>query len=216
MELLAWARANRSYIIEDDYDGEYRYDIRPVPPLHAMDGGGSTIYIGTFSKTLSPTLRLGYLIVPPALCSVITGLKRLSDRHAPALEQHALTALIVDGTYERHVRRMRRKNAERRAALLSALRRHMPGKVTPVGTDAGLHIVAWLDTIPSSHEADFIAVALRAGIGIYPIGPLYEPTIQGTRPACAGLVIGYSALSVDEIDRGVEVLARVVACYKPP
>ena len=210
MELLAWARANGSYVIEDDYDGEYRYDIRPVPPLYAMDGGESTIYIGTVSKTLSPTLRLGYLVVPKALCSVMTGLKRLSDRHAPALEQQALAALIVGGVYERHVRRMRRKNAERRAALLAALNRHLPGKVTPVGTDAGLHIVAWLDTIPRAREASFVATALNAGLGIYPIGPLYEPAMESARPACAGLVIGYSALTVEEIERGVALLARLI------
>lgn len=216
MELLAWARANGGFVIEDDYDGEYRYDIRPVPPLHAMDSGANTIYIGTVSKTLSPTLRLGYLIVPPALCPALTMLKRLSDRHAPAMEQQALASLIEEGAYERHVRRMRRRNAERRAALLDALRRRLSGRVTPIGTEAGLHIVTWMNTVPHEAEADFVATAHRAGLGIYPVGPLYEPGPESARPPHAGLVLGYAALTADEIERGIELLARVLEDYGGP
>ncbi len=124
------------------------------------------------SKTLSPTLRLGYMVVPPALWPSISSLKRLTDRHAPIFEQKALAGLIAGGTYEQHVRRIRRKNAERRAALLDALNRHLPGTVTPVGTEAGLHMVLWLNTIPSARESDFIEAALQARLGLYPIGPL--------------------------------------------
>ncbi len=214
LELLRWARAQGSYIIEDDYDGEYRYDIRPVPPLHAMDDHGNTIYIGTVSKILSPTLRLGYLVVPTALCHVITALKRLADRHAPLFEQQGLAELITAGTYERHVRQVRRKNAERRSALLEAISRNLPGIATPVGTNAGLHMVLWLNTIPAVQEADFVQAAVHARLGIYPIGPLYETAAENTRPDCAGLVLGYAAMTFKEIDIGIKLLAQIIGKYR--
>ena len=93
----------------------------PFPPLQTLDGAGAVIYLGTVSKTLSPTLRLGYLVVPPALRQAFAAAKRLADRHTPALEQEALADLITSGAYERHIRRVRRRNGERRAALLAAL-----------------------------------------------------------------------------------------------
>ena len=121
-DLLAWARRTGAYVIEDDYDGEYRFDIAPIPALQALDDAGRVIYLGTVSKTLSPTLRLGYLVVPAALSVAFAKAKRLTDRHTPSLEQEALADLIESGAYERHVRRVRRRNGERRAALLAPCR----------------------------------------------------------------------------------------------
>ena len=112
-ELLAWAQRTGAYVIEDDYDSEYRFDIAPIPPLQALDDAGRVIYLGTVSKTLSPTLRLGYLVVPAALSAAFAKAKRLADRHSPGLEQEALADLIESGAYERHVRRVRRRNGER-------------------------------------------------------------------------------------------------------
>ena len=136
-ELLAWAQRTGAYVIEDDYDGEYRFDIAPIPALQAMDDAGRAIYLGTVSKTLSPTLRLGYLVVPAALSAAFAKAKRLTDRHTPGLEQEALADLIESGAYERHVRRVRRRNGERRAALLAALTAALGDAVTVVGADAG-------------------------------------------------------------------------------
>ncbi|WP_277751926.1 aminotransferase-like domain-containing protein [Dankookia rubra] len=158
-ELLAWAARHAAFVIEDDYDSEYRFDIAPIPPLQAMDGEGRVIYLGTASKTLSPTLRLGFLVVPAALAEAFAKAKRLSDRHSPSLEQEALAALIETGAYERHVRRVRRRNAERRAALLAALTEAEAGAVEVVGSDAGLHVVAWLNGVPRAREDDFVAAA---------------------------------------------------------
>jgi GntR family transcriptional regulator / MocR family aminotransferase len=140
-DLLAWAQRTGAYVIEDDYDSEYRFDIAPIPPLQALDGAGRVIYLGTVSKTLSPTLRLGYLVVPTALTAIFAEAKRLADRHTPSLEQEALTDLIGSGGYERHVRRVRRRNGQRRAALLAALSVTLGDEVTVVGADAGLHVV---------------------------------------------------------------------------
>ena len=103
-ELLAWARCCGAAIIEDDYDGEYRFDISPIPLLHSLDEAGRVIYLGTVSKTLSPTLRLGYLVIPASLADLFARAKRLTDRHTPGLEQEALAELIGSDAYERHVR----------------------------------------------------------------------------------------------------------------
>ena len=214
-ELLTWAQHSGAFVIEDDYDSEYRFDIAPIPPLQALDDAGRVIYLGTVSKTLSPTLRLGYLVVPAALAPVFAKAKRLADRHTPSLEQEALAALIESGAYERHVRRVRRRNAERRAALLSALARSLPGAVTLSGTEAGLHIVAWLNGIPRSAEEAFVARAAKASLGIYPISPLYDSSGNAPRPDRAGLVLGYAALSVASIEKGVELLAELIGSHKP-
>ena len=123
-QLLRWASNAGAYIVEDDYDGEYRYDIQPIRPLHAFDEAAHVIYLGTISKTLSPLLRLGYLVLPPELVDAFRAAKRLIDRHSPTLEQDALAEFIQSGVYERHVRKLRRKNAQRRAALLDAFREY--------------------------------------------------------------------------------------------
>ncbi|MFL5331912.1 MAG: PLP-dependent aminotransferase family protein, partial [Geminicoccaceae bacterium] len=146
-----------------------------------------------------------------ALAPVFAKAKRLMDRHTPSLEQEALAALIESGAYERHVRRVRRANAERRAALLAALARHLPGGVTLSGTEAGLHVVAWLNGITRAAEADFAARAAEAGLGIYPITPLYA---HAARPDCGGLVVGYAALTVTTIEKGIELLAELIRSHK--
>ena len=128
-QLLEWAQQHDAYVIEDDYDSEYRYDIDPVAPLHGLEGGGNVIYLGTISKTLSPALRIGYLVVPHGLREQFVSAKQLSDRHSPVAEQSALAALIESGLYERHVRRVRRLNGERRQILLHALRRRFTDRV---------------------------------------------------------------------------------------
>ncbi|MFH5926307.1 PLP-dependent aminotransferase family protein [Roseomonas xinghualingensis] len=209
-DLLAWAQRIGAYVIEDDYDSEYRFDIAPIPPLQALDHAGRVIYLGTVSKTLSPTLRLGYLVVPASLSEVFAKAKRLADRHTPSLEQEAMAELIGNGAYERHVRRMRRRNGERRVALLSAVSAFLGDIVTVVGADAGLHIVLWLNHVPKGQEDAVIARALEAGIGVYPVSPLYAPASADTRPDRAGLVMGYASLDVRAINRGVQTLREVL------
>ncbi|WP_296740728.1 PLP-dependent aminotransferase family protein [Mesorhizobium sp.] len=206
--LLAWAAGTGAYIVEDDYDGEYRHDIAPIPPLQVL-GPDSVIYVGTLSKTLSPTLRLGYLVVPVGLRQVFSEAKRLTDRHAPMLEQEALADLLSSGAYERHVRTIRRKNAERREILLQALTDHFGPKVTVVGADTGLHVVAWMDGIDAEHELAIIGAARAAGVGLYPVSPLYDPTEP--RPETAGFIIGYAGLDAEALRRGATVLAAVLA-----
>ncbi len=206
--LLDWAVEDGAVIVEDDYDGEYRHGVAPIPPLQTS-APDTVIYLGTVSKTLSPTLRLGYLVVPPDLCGVFAEAKRLTDRHTPLLEQEALAEFLTSGGYERHIRSIRRRNAERRATLLQALATECGSCLTVTGADTGLHVVAWLDGVPAEREASIVEAARAAGIGLYPIGPLYASHLE--RPAEAGFVIGYAAHDVDVIRRGIAGLAEVFA-----
>ena len=212
-ELLAWAGRTGATIIEDDYDGEYRFDISPIPALHSLDEAGRVIYLGTVSKTLSPALRLGYLVVPAALVDAFARAKRLTDRHTPGLEQEALAGLIESGAYERQVRRVRRRNGERRAALLAALTATLANAVTIVGADAGLHVVVWLDHISRAQEGAVIARAYEAGIGLYGVTPSYVAGPQMQLPELAGLVIGYAGVDEQAIERGVQTLRQVLSTF---
>lgn len=212
--LLRWARENDAVVIEDDYDSEYRYDIDPLPALHALEGGANVIYLGTLSKTLSPSLRIGYLVVPPSLLPAFSAAKQLADRHSPTVEQDALASLLESGAYEAHVRRSRRRNGERRRALLDALRRRFGDAVVIEGADAGLHVVAWLRDLPSTLEHAVVEAAAALGLGVYPVSPLYADRESASRPDRAGLLLGYAALDVRQIERGVELLDRVLAEVK--
>jgi GntR family transcriptional regulator/MocR family aminotransferase len=207
--LLTWAERVGAYIVEDDYDGEFRYDIRPFPPLQVLDHGANVIYLGTVSKTLSPLLRLGYLVVPSELVDAFSAAKRLTDRHTPALEQLALAELIGTGAYERHIRRVRRRNADRRATLLEALSDRFGNAVTIEGSDAGLHVVVWFNGVSSDQEARFAEIAQEAGVGIYPISSLYSEAKRPKPRGLAGFVVGYAALDGRAIRRGVILLAKV-------
>lgn len=207
-ELLAWARRHRAYVVEDDYDGEYRFDIRPIPPMQTLDDAERVIYLGTVSKTLSPTLRLGYLVVPEALRAAFGKAKRLMDRHTATLEQDALASLITNGVYERHVRRIRRKNGARRSALLNALSEALGDSMTIAGADAGLHAVIWLNHIPRKREGALLARANEAGIGLYAISPLYDA--GAGQPDRVGLVMGYAALDERSIAQGVRNMAGII------
>jgi GntR family transcriptional regulator/MocR family aminotransferase len=214
-QLLAWARERGAYVIEDDYDSEYRYDINPVPPLHGLEDSERVIYLGTISKTLSPTLRIGYLVVPPQLQEVFARSKELTDRHSPVMEQEALASLIESGTYESHVRRMRRLNGERRKALLNAVRHSFGDRIAIEGADAGLHVVMWFRELSRSLEEAVIERARRAGVGVYSIASLYGTYADDIRADQIGLVMGYAALDIRNIERGVHLLAGVVEELAP-
>jgi GntR family transcriptional regulator/MocR family aminotransferase len=211
LELLQWAQRHRAWIVEDDYDGEFRYGQRPIDALQSMDSDGRVIYAGTFSKALSPQLRIGYLVLPTELVAVFRQAKRLADRHAPLLEQRVLASLIDSGAYERHVRRVRRENERRRAALLDAVARHLPGEAHVAGTAAGLHVVLWLPFLRARNEPALVAAALGKGVGVYPVSPLFATSAHRAQHKAAGLILGYASLTPEQIDRGMRALAGVIA-----
>ncbi len=206
--LLEWAASVDGYVVEDDYDGEYRHDVAPIPPLQTLNPQ-AVIYVGTVSKTLSPTLRLGYLVLPAGLMRAFVEAKRLTDRHAPLLEQEALAELLASGGYERHVRSIRRRNAERRSATLEALAAACGDGVAVEGAATGLHLVIWLNGIPANREGAIAEAARAAGVGLYPVSPLYDASAP--KPETAGFVLGYAALEIEALRRGIAVLAGILA-----
>lgn len=211
--LLEWAERQRAWIIEDDYDSEFRYGQRPIDALQSIDANARVIYIGTFSKTLSPQLRLGYLVLPWALVSIFRKAKRLADRHAPALEQRVLATLIDGGAYERHVRRVRRENERRRAALLDAVARYLPADANVAGTAAGLHVVLWIPSLATRDEPALVAAARERGTGVYPVGPLFG-NAEDTQSRSAGLMLGYASLTVEQIRQGIADLGQAIQAVK--
>src|SRR5436309_10489439 len=143
LALLAWARRAGAWVIEDDYDSEYRYEGRPIEALQGLDQGARVLYVGTLSKVLFPALRLGYLVLPEPLVPPFVRAKALTDRHTPTFEQEVLADLIGEGHFERHLRRTRTRNAAGRAALLDALGGYLGNRVEVGGANAGVHVVAW-------------------------------------------------------------------------
>ncbi|WP_396434333.1 PLP-dependent aminotransferase family protein [Limnohabitans sp.] len=211
--LLAWAQRQSSWIIEDDYDSEFRYGLRPVDPLQSLDTHACVIYIGTFSKALSPQLRLGYLVLPPALVTPFRQAKQLADRHSPMLEQAILAELIRSGAYERHVRRLKRENDRRRSALLQAISAHLGLRARVEGADSGLHVVVWFKDIPMDSEHEVVAKAKESGVGIWPVSPLFAEGSKFRKARCAGFVLGYASLKKSAIDKGIGLLADVMQPY---
>lgn len=207
-QLLDWAADRRAWIVEDDYDSEYRYTVRPEATLYSLDIHGRVIHVGTFSKTLSPQMRLGYMVLPTALIETFTNAKRVTDRHAATGVQRALSKLLEEGSYDRHVRRIRRLQQARQRALLQALDRHLGGEVEVQGAASGLHVVVWFRSLPATAERALVGSARQQSVRVYPISQLFNPS--KTRPAeqrSAGLVMGYALLDLDAIEEGVRRLA---------
>ena len=209
--LLDWAAARQVWVIEDDYDSEYRYSVRPEATLQSLDSCGCVIHVGTFSKTLSPRLRLGYMVLPPALVEVFAAAKRVTDRHAATGVQRALARLLEDGSYDRHLRRMRRSQHARQRALVDALTDRFGTRVRIEGCSSGLHLVAWFPELSARAESALLHSARELGVRVYPIGPLYHPDFDleaSGRPL--GLVMGYGLLECEAIKVGVNRLAAAI------
>ena len=206
LALLAWAERVGAYILEDDYDSEFRYAGRPVAAMQGLDRSGRVLYAGTFSKVLFPALRLGYLVLPQPLVAPFTAAKWLTDRHTPTFEQEVLTDFIAEGHFERHLRRARARNAARRMALLDAIAQYLGPRVEVSGANAGMHLLVWLQTLGPSRVEALIAAARQVGVGLYSVAPYYlQP------PPRAGLLLGYTALTEAEIRTGIQRLAAIFA-----
>jgi GntR family transcriptional regulator / MocR family aminotransferase len=204
LALLAWARTARAWIIEDDYDSEFRYGARPIPSLHGLDVDDRVIYVGSFSKTLFPALRLGFLIVPADLRDAVVSARRADDIHPPTLDQAIVADFIADGHFERHLRRMRTEYRARLDALVAASVRHCGGALTlrPVAT--GLHAVADLH---GNDEQVVFQEALTRGIELMPLSAYRSRH----RPSSAqGLVLGFGSIRPELVDAGMERLAAAI------
>jgi GntR family transcriptional regulator/MocR family aminotransferase len=205
LALLQWASRVGAWVVEDDYVSEFRYEGRPLEALQSLDRDERAIYMGSFSKTLFPALRLGYLVLPRDLVRPVLAAKWAADRFSAPLYQEALTELITSGQFERYLRRAGARNAGRRRTLITELRDCFGGRVEIAGENTGVHLVVWLnDTRPMELNA-LIARAAKISVGIYSVAPFYaEP------PRRAGLLFGYAALTEGEIRAGVRRLAELL------
>lgn len=200
-ELLQWAQERNAWIVEDDYDSEYRYKGRPIPALQGLDESGRVIYLGTFSKVFFPALRLGYLVAPPALVDRFAVAQRVMSFHPPALEQMAMAAFIAEGEFTRHIRRMRGLYAERRECLLRIATHCLGDKLQLERTPSGLQLVGWLPE--GADEWAMARLADQQGVTVYPLSAFrLEPTGR------KGLVLGFAAFDEEEIKAGVAGLAH--------
>ncbi len=192
-----------AWILEDDYDSEFRYSGRPIPALQGLDTAGRVIYLGTFSKVLFPALRVGYLIVPPHLTEAFSRAQAVFHRGVSAVVQAALADFITEGHFARHIRRMRVLYDERRTIFLNAVEREVGGFLEIGESDTGMHTIGWL---PDGYD-DVITAQYAADIGIETV-PLSQYAIHPL--ARAGLVLGYAAASSGKIDDGMKRLAKAL------
>jgi GntR family transcriptional regulator/MocR family aminotransferase len=206
LELLEWVRGANAWVLEDDYDSEYRYAGKPLSALQGLDDTGRVIYVGTFSKVMFPALRLGYVILPDALVAPFLAMRSVLD-DAPALGlQPVLASFMEEGHFAAHVRRTRALYAERQAFFLDQLARHAGGLLRAEADDAGMHLVVGLDPGLGMTDREAASRADAAGLSApalsgYSMGPA----------AREGLVLGYTGFTEAEIARAVKRLARVLA-----
>jgi DNA-binding transcriptional MocR family regulator len=177
--LLEWATRNNSVVVENDRDSEFSYEGRSLKSLQGLDTEGRVIYVGTFSRTVFPSLRIGYMIVPKSLIPVFSTAKWFSDQYSATLDQQTLAEFITSGLYERHLRRLRRRNRSRREALLEAINEYLGDRVEVTGADAGAHVVLWPRKQIS--EDTVIARAASRGVGIYGISHCFPETSLADR-----------------------------------
>ncbi len=209
LALLEWANQANAWILEDDYDSEYRFSGRPLEALQGLDRTNRVIYLGTFSKVLFPALRLGYLVVPPDLRDIFVTVRHFVDRHVPILEQMALTDFMTEGHFTRHIRRMHTLYAQRRAALIAAVASELGELLEVHAPEAGMHLVGWLP--PHIDDSTVAQQAATYGVEVIPVSVFRsEPTRRG------GLVLGYAAVDEQEIRDGVRRLAMAIRSLRRP
>jgi len=202
--LLDFAQAHGAVVIEDDYDGEFRFGGRPLDALQTLDRNGCVFYVGTFSKCLFPALRLGFIVAPPWAQAALIAARQSADWHSPSIEQDALAAFIAEGHLLRHVRKMRKLYAARRELLLQILERDFARWLAPVPGAAGLHLTA---IARGALDAEALAARAREHeVGVYPLRAYHAG-----RSARSGLAFGYGTIDLAGIEQGLARLRRAFA-----
>lgn len=211
LELLAWATETNSYILEDDYDSDFRFHGAPIAALKGLDRTGRVIYLGTFSKCLGAGLRLGYVVFPPELVDLARHMKTLMNNGQPWLEQATLADFMGSGGYERHVRRIRKLYYARRNALLAALNKHF-GDSEIIGDEAGMHLAWRLPAhLPKASRVEELAI--EAGVGVYTLASGAAVNFESSAESDRFLVLGFSSLTEKEIATGIARLAEALKGY---
>ncbi|MRR58072.1 MAG: PLP-dependent aminotransferase family protein [Deltaproteobacteria bacterium] len=204
LNLIEWAESGGNLIIEDDYDSELRYHGNPIPSLQGLRPDGNIIYMGTFSKILSPALRLSYMVLPRSLLASFHVLYHDYFPTVSLMEQKTMAKFMEMGYWERHVRRMRITYQKKHDALLKAIEQYFGDRAAVVGQGAGLHVVMQLlDENPG--EAVIIRLAALSGINLFP----FSKTCASGAPATTSFLLGFGGMSTAEIGQGIEILSRI-------
>lgn len=206
IQLIEYARQHNCYIVEDDYDSEFTYEGTPVHSVQGLDPE-RVIYVGTFSKILSPGLRIGYVVLPTSLIERFKTLKWYTDRHHSSLEQLILSRFMKEGYFDRHIRKMKRIYKQRREALVNNLKKHFPD-CEILGHAAGMHLVVELPKVPiHSSLIDWIK---KHGVLIYSVD--HYSLLKGAH--CHKMVLGYGSLTIDKIDEGIKRLKTAIDTFQ--
>jgi GntR family transcriptional regulator/MocR family aminotransferase len=203
LSLLEWAQEREAFVIEDDYNSEYRYAGRPLASLQGLDRDGRVIYVGTFSKTVFPALRLGYLVVPSDLLEVFAAARALNDLHSPVIEQAVLAEFISERHFARHIRRMRGLYEQRQECLVEEARKNLNGMLEVARATAGMHLIGWLPEGVNDREVS--RQAAETGLNLAPVSAYcLDEKLRG------GLLLGYTAYDEKQIKQGMKKLARLL------
>lgn len=198
-QLLEWAQDVGSWVIEDDYDSEYRYESSPIASLQGIDTNERVIYIGTFSKVLFPSLRLGYIVIPSDLVDRFLMVRRALDIGPPTFFQEVLSDFIGEGHFARHLRRMRILYRERRSVLVESIHQELGNMVEVLGDEAGMHVAV---TLPKgSHDLEIAARAAQQGLWLWPLSPSYLG-----KAARSGFILGFGSATIETIPRAIRKL----------
>jgi GntR family transcriptional regulator/MocR family aminotransferase len=203
LALLDWAQRVGAWILEDDYDSEFRYRGRPFASLQGLDAYGQVIYVGSFSKVLFPALRLGYVVVPIELVEPFVAMRALCGRYAPTLEQAIVADFINEGHFLRHIRRMRALYAHRQQILVDAVQQELYGVVEMEEHEAGMHLIGWL---PQGLDDCLVSqLVAQQGMDVQALSVYSEQ-----KPERQGLLFGYAGVNEQEIRDGIKHVARVI------
>jgi len=203
LRLLEWAQRSRAWIIEDDYDSEYRYSNLPIASLQGLDGNARVIYIGSFSKVMFPSLRLGYLVIPVDLIERFAAMRQVMDICPAHITQAVMSDFIREGHFARHVRRMRPIYAERRSVLVAELERQLGDNVTIMGDQAGMHLAIFLTR--GRDDRKIAATAARQSLWLSPLSSSYIG-----RTARHGFVLGFGNTKANDIPQAVRRLKKLI------
>jgi GntR family transcriptional regulator / MocR family aminotransferase len=205
--LLDWAREANAWIVEDDYNGDYRYDTAPIPAMQGLDAHERVLYVGTFSKMLSPAIRLGYLILPSALVAPFAHARLLLDWHSPVPEQAILADFIAGGHFAKHIRRTRTLYRKRQRAFVALAERELAGLVTIDAVPAGLHLVGWLP--PDVNDCAVAEEARRRGVTVVAMSPQLGAASGGP-----GFMFGYAAYTPTQMRGAMRSLAAAIRAVR--
>lgn len=210
LELLAWAERTQGWIVEDDYDGEYRYSGAPLAPLAALDRQGRVLYVGTFGKIAFPALRLGYLVLPPGLVDAFAQRRAVDVRHSEVSTQAVMAEFMAAGHFQRHIRRMRRAALSRRNALMEGWPAGLPGVGSLPAVSAGLHLTVKVDSV--AREQQLIEQAHSVDVEINALSSYWLPDSTAPMDQRAGLVLGFAAVPEAAIQAALGKLKKAWRC----